>query len=183
MKQNENYEKIKRFLAISFIHYLDEIRSEGKMCLSNGECKDIDKAFDEMDWDKLARYLEKTMKQTPEQKENRGNSPKIPSNSPKQTLEQEADASALTKYPSFTAENYDLVMAVRRAYSKGFKAGAEWQKKQDELTWEDIMELDNLSWEVEDEVEDEEGFENNDDFYSEVLRRFKKYKEQKNKER
>lgn len=59
MKQNENYEKIKRDLAISFMHYLDEIRPEGKMCLSNGECADIDKAFDEMDWDKLARYLEK----------------------------------------------------------------------------------------------------------------------------
>ena len=60
MKDYENYEKIKRCLAISFMHYLDAIRPEGKMCLSNGECADIDKAFDEMDWDKLARYLEKT---------------------------------------------------------------------------------------------------------------------------
>ena len=48
----------------------------------------------------------------------------------KQTLEQAADASALKKYPSFTAENYDLVMAVSKAYTNGFKAGAEWQKKQ-----------------------------------------------------
>ena len=56
-KEHHSYEKIKRCLAISFIHYLDEIRPEGKMCLSNGECADIDKAFDEMDWDKLVRYL------------------------------------------------------------------------------------------------------------------------------
>lgn len=59
MKQNENYAKIKRDLAISFMHYLDAIRPEEKMGLSNGECADIDKAFNEMDWDKLARYLEK----------------------------------------------------------------------------------------------------------------------------
>ena len=63
-KENHSYEKIKRCLAISFMHYLDEIRPEGKMCLSNGECADIDKAFDEMDWDKLARYLEKYRKNT-----------------------------------------------------------------------------------------------------------------------
>lgn len=46
-----------------------------------------------------------------------------------QTLEQVAEASALKKYPSFTAENYDLVKAIRKAYTIGFKAGAKWQKK------------------------------------------------------
>lgn len=48
----------------------------------------------------------------------------------KQTLEQAAEASALKKYPSFTAENYDLVMAIRKAYTIGFKAGAKWDREQ-----------------------------------------------------
>ena len=62
MKEHHSYAKIKRDLAISFMHYLDAIRPEGTMGLSNGECADIDKAFNEMDWDKLARYLEKYKK-------------------------------------------------------------------------------------------------------------------------
>lgn len=56
---NEDYEYIKRILAIGFMHYLDDNRTPGKMCLSNGECADIDKAFNEQDWAKLARYANK----------------------------------------------------------------------------------------------------------------------------
>lgn len=41
------------------MHYLDKNRTFGKMCLSNGECSDIDKAFDAQDWAKLSRYAEK----------------------------------------------------------------------------------------------------------------------------
>lgn len=53
------YNMIKKVLAIGFMHTLDEIRPDGKMCLSNGECMDIEKAFNERDWDKLERYLKK----------------------------------------------------------------------------------------------------------------------------
>jgi len=55
----EDYDKIKKVLALGFMHYLDENRPEEKMCLSNGECADIEKAFNEQDWQKLARYLDK----------------------------------------------------------------------------------------------------------------------------
>ncbi len=55
----EEYQKIKKLLALSFMDYLDNNRKEGKMCLSNMECADIDKAFDTQDWDKLFRYSEK----------------------------------------------------------------------------------------------------------------------------
>lgn len=55
----ETYDKIKKTLAVAFMHDLDNNRPEGKMCLSNGECADIEKAFDEQDWPKLARYLDK----------------------------------------------------------------------------------------------------------------------------
>ena len=54
-----DYDKVKRMIAIGFMHILDDMRPEGKMCLSNGECADIDKAFDEQDWGKLYRYMEK----------------------------------------------------------------------------------------------------------------------------
>ena len=53
------YERIKGYLAIAFMNYLDEKRKDGKMCLSNGECADIDKAFNTQDWSKLARYADK----------------------------------------------------------------------------------------------------------------------------
>ena len=43
----------------SFIDFLDKNRREGKMCLSNGECEDIEKAFREQDWEKLGRYIRK----------------------------------------------------------------------------------------------------------------------------
>lgn len=55
----EDYDKIKKVLALGFMHFLDENRPEGKMCLTNGECADIEKAFNEQDWSKLVRYLDK----------------------------------------------------------------------------------------------------------------------------
>ena len=55
----ESYDKIKKTLAIAFMHDLDANRPEGKMCLSNGECADIEKAFNEQDWPRLAGYLDK----------------------------------------------------------------------------------------------------------------------------
>jgi hypothetical protein len=58
----ENYDKVKGLLSLSFMHFLDANRPEDKMCLSNGECFDIDKAFDELDFAKLFRYMEKYLK-------------------------------------------------------------------------------------------------------------------------
>lgn len=55
----EIYQAAKPDLAIKFMNYLDENRPDGKMCLSNGECEDIDKAFKENDWAKIMRYAEK----------------------------------------------------------------------------------------------------------------------------
>ena len=55
----EDYDKIKKTLAVAFMHNLDANRPEGKMCLSSGECADIEKAFNDQDWSKLARYLDK----------------------------------------------------------------------------------------------------------------------------
>lgn len=50
---------IRESLAFNFIHYLDEHRPDRKMCLSNGECADIVKAFESTDWDKILRYANK----------------------------------------------------------------------------------------------------------------------------
>ena len=57
--------------------------------------------------------------------------------------------------------------------SVAFKAGAEWQKKQDELTPEDIGVIFSLVLELEIKYSATEGC------YPEVLNRFKKYKEGK----
>lgn len=57
--QDEDYKKVSGWLSLSFMNYLDSNKKPNKMCLSNGECKDIDDAFKEQDWDKLARYLKK----------------------------------------------------------------------------------------------------------------------------
>ena len=45
--------------ANSFINYLDAHLYEGKMCVSNGECKDIEDAFKNADWGKIGRYYNK----------------------------------------------------------------------------------------------------------------------------
>lgn len=50
------YQAAKHDLAIKFMNYLDENRPEGKMCLFNAQCEDIDKAFKENDWAKILRY-------------------------------------------------------------------------------------------------------------------------------
>jgi hypothetical protein len=55
----QGFKSGKHELAIRFMDYLDENRPEDKMGLSNSECEDIDKAFNENDWNKIIRYIEK----------------------------------------------------------------------------------------------------------------------------
>ena len=53
------FETARRVVARVFMQYLDDNRPDGKMCLSNGECEDIEKAFFIGDWKKIFRYAEK----------------------------------------------------------------------------------------------------------------------------
>lgn len=53
------YETICGLLAHAFMQYLDNIRPNGKMCLSNGECLDIERAFQQRDYDRIVRYYNK----------------------------------------------------------------------------------------------------------------------------
>ena len=55
----DDYRYIKKILSIGFMTFLDSHRRERKMCLSNAECADIEKAFGTQDWAKLARYARK----------------------------------------------------------------------------------------------------------------------------
>lgn len=50
------YDKLRNYLSLSFIHFLDE---KGKTCLSNTECEDIEEGFRTQDWPKLLGYLQK----------------------------------------------------------------------------------------------------------------------------
>lgn len=63
VKEKESYidgfETARRNTASAFMQYLDENRVDGKMCLSNGECEDINKAFEVGDWAKIIRYVNK----------------------------------------------------------------------------------------------------------------------------
>lgn len=45
--------------SLSFINYLDAHLYEGKMCVSNAECEDIENAFRNADWGKICRYYNK----------------------------------------------------------------------------------------------------------------------------
>lgn len=56
--------------ASSFIDYLDAHKYEGKMCVSNGECEDIENAFHNAMWDRLHRYYCKYIEKQGEQKPN-----------------------------------------------------------------------------------------------------------------
>lgn len=57
-----DYIRVQKILAIALINLLNNVRPEGKMCLSNMECDDIDDAFKVGDWNKLFRYIEKYIK-------------------------------------------------------------------------------------------------------------------------
>lgn len=46
-------------MSIGFMIYLDEHRPDGKMCLSNAECNEIETAFKNQSWDTIIRYIEK----------------------------------------------------------------------------------------------------------------------------
>jgi hypothetical protein len=54
--------------AMSFVNYLDAHKYEGKMCVSNGECEDIENAFHNDMWDRLHRYYCKYIEKQGEQK-------------------------------------------------------------------------------------------------------------------
>ena len=55
-EQNKFAKGVLTSCALSFINYLDAHKYEGKMCVSNGECEDIEYAFHNAMWDRLHRY-------------------------------------------------------------------------------------------------------------------------------
>lgn len=55
-EQNRFAKGVLSSCAMSFIDYLDAHKNEGKMCVSNGECVDIENAFHNSMWDRLHRY-------------------------------------------------------------------------------------------------------------------------------
>lgn len=67
-EQNRFAKGILSSCALSFINYLDAHSYEGKMCVSNGECEDIENAFHNAMWDRLHRYYCKYIEKQGEQK-------------------------------------------------------------------------------------------------------------------
>ena len=69
-EQNRFAKGVLSSCALSFIDYLDAHKYEGKMCVSNGECEDIENAFHNAMWDRLHRYYCKYIEKQGEQKPN-----------------------------------------------------------------------------------------------------------------
>ena len=67
-EQNSFAKGVLSSCALSFINYLDAHSYEGKMCVSNGECEDIENAFHNAMWDRLHRYYCKYIEKQDEQK-------------------------------------------------------------------------------------------------------------------
>ena len=55
----EGFQTARHATALAFMKYCDKIRPNGKMCLSNSECEEIEKAFLVGDWEKIERYFHK----------------------------------------------------------------------------------------------------------------------------
>ena len=56
---SDGYYSSRSNLALDFMHYLDEHRPDGKMCLSSGECEQLQKAFKTGDVETIVRYINK----------------------------------------------------------------------------------------------------------------------------
>lgn len=67
-EQNRFAKGVLSSCALSFINYLDAHSYEGKMCVSNGECEDIENTFHNAMWDRLHRYYCKYIEKQDEQK-------------------------------------------------------------------------------------------------------------------
>ena len=67
-EQNRFAKGVLTSCALSFIDYLDAHKYESKMCVSNGECEDIENAFHNAMWDRLHRYYCKYIEKQGEQK-------------------------------------------------------------------------------------------------------------------
>lgn len=67
-EQNRFAKGVLTSCAMSFIDYLDAHKYEGKMCVSNGECEDIENAFHNAMWDRLHRYYCKYIEKQGKQK-------------------------------------------------------------------------------------------------------------------
>ena len=68
-KQNKFAKSVLTSCALSFINYLDAHKHESKMCVSNGECEDIENAFHNAMWDRLHRYYCKYIEKQGEKEE------------------------------------------------------------------------------------------------------------------
>lgn len=56
---SDGFDTARKALAGTFMQYIDEHRPEGKMCLSNGECAQLDNAFKVGDVETIVRYIKK----------------------------------------------------------------------------------------------------------------------------
>lgn len=88
-----------------------------------------------------------------------------------------AERAAQERYPSFTAENINEVVAARNLFAKGYR-----QAEADlELTWQDMKAIVDIAHDIE-PLRDGDNFlfefQTEEGFYKEVLKRFKEGQKQ-----
>lgn len=45
--------------VVNLMNYLDEHRPDGKMCLTNMECEQLEKSWNNKDWETVIKYIRK----------------------------------------------------------------------------------------------------------------------------
>ena len=107
--------------ALSFIDYLDAHSYEGKMCVSNGECEDIDYAFHNAMWDRLHRYYCKYIEKQGEHQQLYIRFGNIPANEKSKIYRGEKEIGSengVSVYPAFKLTNGDIVLGLNLPITK-----------------------------------------------------------------
>ena len=120
-KQNRFAKGVLTSCAMSFIDYLDAHKYEGKMCVSNGECEDIENAFHNAMWDRLHRYYCKYIEKQGEQEQLYIRFGEIPTDEKSKIFRGEIEVgteNGVSVYPAFKTIEGDIVLGLNLPITK-----------------------------------------------------------------
>lgn len=107
--------------AMAFIDYLDAHKYEGKMCVSNGECEDIENAFHNAMFDRLHRYYCKYIEKQGEQEQLYIRFGEIPTDEKSKIFQGEIEVgteNGVSVYPAFKTSEGDIVLGLNLPITK-----------------------------------------------------------------
>ena len=107
--------------AMAFIDYLDAHKYEGKMCVSNGECEDIENAFHNGMFDRLHRYYCKYIEKQGEQEQLYIRFGEIPTDEKSKIYQGETEVgteNGVSVYPAFRTNEGNIVLGLSLPITK-----------------------------------------------------------------